>query len=153
MKAKIAIVYVSTHHGNTKKVVEAMSEERACDLYPADRAKDVDFSEYDVVGFASGVYFQSLSPAIIQLAKDIELDARQRTFIVYTAGIDFKNYAASVERILREKAGTYVGRYACRGYDTWGPFGLFGGIGRKHPTDKELLKAREFIKALHGSAD
>ena len=89
-----------------------------------------------------------MSPAIIQLAKDIELDAHQRTFIVYTAGIDFKNYAVSVERILREKAGTYVGRYACRGYDTWGPFGLFGGIGRKHPTDKELLKAREFIKAL-----
>ena len=68
MKAKIAIVYVSTHHGNTKKVVEAMSEERACDLYPADRAKDVDFSRYDVIGFASGVYFQSLSPAIVQLA-------------------------------------------------------------------------------------
>ena len=118
MEAKIAIVYVSTHHGNTKKVLEAMAEERACDLYPADRAKD------------------------------IELDAHQRTFIVYTAGIDFKNYAVSVERILREKAGTYVGRYACRGYDTWGPFGLFGGIGRKHPTDKDLLKAREFIKAL-----
>ena len=64
MEAKIAIVYVSTHHGNTKKVVEAMAAERACDLYPAERAKDVDFSKYDVVGFASGVYFQSLSPVI-----------------------------------------------------------------------------------------
>ncbi len=147
MEARIAIVYVSTHHGNTKKVVEAMAEERACDLYPAERAKDVDFSKYDAVGFASGVYFQSPSPAIVKLAKDIGLDGRQRTFVVYTAGIDYRNYAAPLEKILKEKS-TYVGRYSCRGWDTWGPFGLIGGIARKNPTEKDLRKAREFIRAV-----
>ena len=148
MEAKIAIVYVSTHHGNTKKVVEAMAAERACDLYPAEQAKDVDFSKYDVVGFASGVYFQSLSPAIVRLAKDIGLDGRQRTFVVYTAGIDYRNYASSLEKILKEKSATYVGRYSCRGCDTWGPFGLIGGIARKNPTEKDLRKAREFIRTV-----
>lgn len=148
METKIAIVYVSTHHGNTKKVVEAMAAERECDLYPADRAKDAELSKYDVVGFASGVYFQSLSPIVVQLARDLELSDRQRTFIVYTAGINYKNYAAPVEKILREKNGTYVGRYSCRGYDTWGPLKLIGGIARKNPTEQELRKAREFIRQI-----
>ena len=39
METKIAIVYVSTHHGNTRKVVEAMAAERECDLYPTDVAQ------------------------------------------------------------------------------------------------------------------
>ena len=64
MEAKIAVVYVSTHHGNTKKVLEAMAEERACDLYPADQAKDVRWlREIDAV-FGIGL----IAAALIGLA-------------------------------------------------------------------------------------
>lgn len=36
------------------------------------------------------------------------------------------------------------GTFTCRGFDTFGPFRLIGGIAKGHPNEKELEKARAF---------
>ena len=45
---KTAIVYYSQHHGNTKKLLDAIAEKHDVTLIDVVRDKDVDISEYVV---------------------------------------------------------------------------------------------------------
>lgn len=54
-----AIVYASVHHGNTEKLVKGIAEECQVDLIDAVKQPDADLNSYDMIGFASGIYFQS----------------------------------------------------------------------------------------------
>ena len=53
-----AIVYASVHHGNTEKIVKGISEECQVDLIDAVKQPDADLSSYDMIGFASGIFFK-----------------------------------------------------------------------------------------------
>ena len=55
---RTAIVYVSVHHGNTKKVVQAMAAELSADLIDLTVEKEADLSGYELIGFASGVFYK-----------------------------------------------------------------------------------------------
>ena len=44
---KIAIVYSSIHHGNTKKVVEAIKDEIGVELIKVKEASSKDLSQYE----------------------------------------------------------------------------------------------------------
>ena len=50
---KIAIIFASVHHGNTRKVVEQIAQNNDVDLIDATQEKEKDLSEYDRIGFAS----------------------------------------------------------------------------------------------------
>ena len=54
---KTAIVYASVHHGNTKKIVDEIANEYEVELVDATQVKEKELSGYDVIGFASGIYF------------------------------------------------------------------------------------------------
>ena len=54
---KIAIIFASVHHGNTRKVVEQIAQNNDVDLIDATQVKEKDLSEYDRIGFASGIYY------------------------------------------------------------------------------------------------
>jgi multimeric flavodoxin WrbA len=45
-----AIIYASVHHGNTKKVVEAIAQECEVELIDATQVKEKDLSGYDTFG-------------------------------------------------------------------------------------------------------
>jgi len=49
---------------------------------------------------------------------------------------------------LDEKGLTVVGEFSCRGFDTYGPMKLIGGIARGRPSAQDLHDAEEFAKAL-----
>ena len=46
---KTAIIYVSSHHGNTKKVIDEMATVKDIDLFKISQAKATDFSNYDAI--------------------------------------------------------------------------------------------------------
>ena len=53
-----AIVYASVHHGNTKRLVKGIAEECQVDLIDVVKQPDANLSRYDMIGFASGIYYQ-----------------------------------------------------------------------------------------------
>ena len=55
---KTAIIYASPHHGNTKKLIDAIATKHEVTLIDATQTKDQDLSDYDLIGYASGIYFQ-----------------------------------------------------------------------------------------------
>ena len=140
-----AIVYASVHHGNTEKIVKSIAEERQVALIDAVKQSDADLSSYDMIGLASGIYFSKFHQSILGFAeKNLQND--KRVFLICTYG-GSANYK-SIEQILDRKHSTVIGKFGCKGYDTFGPFKLVGGIAKGHPDEKDIKNAVEFVKGL-----
>ena len=54
---QVAIIYYSQHHGNTKKLIDAIASKYEVTLIDATKDADQDLSQYDLIGFASGIYY------------------------------------------------------------------------------------------------
>ena len=50
--------------------------------------------------------------------------------------------------ILKEKKTDIIGKFGCKGYDTFGPFKLVGDIAKGHPDEKDLEAAVSFVAGL-----
>ena len=67
---KTAIVYYSKHHGNTKKLLDAIAEKHDVTLIDVVANKDADVSEYDRIGLASGIYFSAFAKQITAFTEE-----------------------------------------------------------------------------------
>ena len=91
---------------------------------------------------------------IIKFAAETDFLQRQRVFLICTCGIAYRDYTKSTKekfclsniRILNKKGVEVIGSFQCRGFDTFGPFEKIGGVAKGHPNEKDLSKAREWIK-------
>ena len=144
---KNCIVYASTHHGNTKKVVDAIADETGVEAIDATQVHEKNLSEYDLIGFASGIFFTKFSEQVLDFAR-VNLVKDKKVFFIATAGNPLDINFRAIEEIAEEKNCQVVGRYQCKGFDTFGPFKIVGGIQKGHPDESELAEAVEFYKGL-----
>jgi flavodoxin len=145
-KMRKAIVYTSVHHGNTEKLVKRIAEECQVDLIDAIKQMNADLDDYDMIGFASGIYYSKFHQSILKFSEE-NLSADKKVFLICTYGgsANFK----SIEQILNKKHASVVGKFGCKGYDTFGPFKLVGGIAKGHPDEEDMKNAVDFVKGLH----
>ena len=66
---KTAIVYYSKHHGNTKKLLDAIAAENEVTLIDVTEQASADLSGYDRIGFASGIYYNSFAKQLLSFAQ------------------------------------------------------------------------------------
>ena len=144
---KTVICYYSCHHGNTRKVVEAMAEEGGAALVDLSTQPEAALEEYDLIGFASGIYGFSFHPSVVQFARE-RLPRGKRVFCVCTYGGAKGMGAKEIVRAAQEKGCAVLGEFGCRGYNTFGPFRLFGGTGKGKPDEGDLQRARAFIRGI-----
>lgn len=142
---KTAIVYASIHHGNTKKILDAIAKECEVDLIDATQMKKKDLSAYDMIGFASGVYYSKFHQAVLNFATE-NLPQGKKVFFICTYG--GKGAFKSIKEAAAGKNAVVIGEFSCRGYDTFGPFKLVGGVAKGHPNEKDLADAVKFYKGL-----
>ena len=143
---KVAIAYYSQHHGNTKKLLDAINYLGDVKLINVVECKEADLSVYDIIGFASGIYFAKFSKAVIEFAKN-NLPDKKQVFLIYTYGVK-RDYTKGMKRIIEEKSCRLLGSYGCRGFDTFGPLKLIGGIAKEHPDENDLKGAIEFFRKI-----
>ena len=82
---KTVICCYSRHHGNTRKVAEAMALEGGVDLIDVTTRQMVRLEEYDCVGFASGIYGFEFHRAVAAFARQY-LPEGKPVFFVCTYG-------------------------------------------------------------------
>jgi menaquinone-dependent protoporphyrinogen IX oxidase len=80
-----AIIYASVHHGNTKKVVEAIAKECEVELIDATQVKEKDLSGYDAVGFASDIYYSKFYQSVLNFAA-VNLYENAKVFYICNNG-------------------------------------------------------------------
>lgn len=144
---KTAICYYSRHHGNTRSVLEAMAQEGETALIDVTARQAVRLEEYDCVGFASGIYGFEMHKTVVEYARQY-LPQGKPVFFVYTYGGAKGTGAKALAELAREKDCPVLGEFSCKGYDTFGPFKLVGGIAKGHPDGRDLENARQFYRNI-----
>ena len=145
---KTAIVFYSKHHGNTKKLLDAIKKvDGSVELIDVTQKQDTDLLSFDRIGFASGIYFSSFAKQIISFA-DAHLPENRDVFYIYTHGAPKGGFLKAIRGIVQKRNCREIGRYHCLGYDTFGPFRLIGGIAKGHPNEKDIKAAERFYLNL-----
>ena len=144
---KTAIVYYSMHHGNTKKIVDAISKKADVTLIDAAKYSEYDLCCFDRIGFASGIYFQKFSEKVIDFLEQNLPDSKE-IFYLYTYGIKRKSYLDAIEEAAKKKHAIVTGAFGCRGFDTFGPFKWIGGIAKGRPDQKDVKNAVCFFEEI-----
>ena len=144
---KTAIVYYSEHHGNTKKLLDAIAGEYEVTLIDVTKEPDADLTGYDRIGLASGIYFSNFAKQLIAYTKE-HLPEGKDVFYVYTHGAPRGDFLKTMREIAEQKHCKELGFYHCQAYDTFGPFKLVGGLNKGHPTVLEIRGAIEFYSKL-----
>lgn len=149
--ADTIIFYHSEHHGNTKKLVDAIAAAHEVEVVSIPTNVEIDFSAYKNIGFASGIYMQKFHKTMFDFAEENkEKMIGKRAFLIYTHGAVSCNAADSFNELLNSNGINVVARYYCRGFDTFGPFKLIGGIAKGHPAEDEILGAVRFFERTLG---
>ena len=143
-----AIVYYSKHHGNTKKLLDAIAEaDESVVLIDVTKQKDADMSTYDRIGLASGMYFSAYAKQVVSFA-EAHLPENKDVFYIYTHGAPVGGFLKDIRRVVKQKNCRELGKYHCYGFDTVGWFKKIGGISKGHPTEKEIEEAVKFYQSL-----
>ena len=145
---KKLIVYESIHHGNTEKIGKAMAEYLNADLIKTNDVNVNTLKDYDLIGFGSGIYNGKLHKNVLDLIEKSPTLSNKKAFVFSTSGQGKVKYNNTIEQKLKEKGFEVVGSFACKGYDTFGPFKLIGGIAKGRPNENDIQKAKEFAEKL-----
>lgn len=146
---KTVIVFASKHHGNTCKLVNAIAERCNVALINAEAQEEGDLSEYDLIGFASGIEFGRFYDSVELFLKK-NLPAGKKVFFLYTCARRSNRFTRIMEAEALKKNAVCMGEYGCNGYNTFGPWKLIGGMNKNHPDAKELNDAVHFCRTLIG---
>ncbi len=146
---KAIIIYSSIHHGNTEKVGRKMAKVLNANIMDVKDVDIHDLDDYDVIGFGSGIYYGKFHRNMMNLIDGLPNLSDKKAFVFSTSGQGKEKYNNSIEERLKEKGFDVLGSFTCKGYDTFGPLKLVGGIGKDRPNDDDLNKAKEFAEKIY----
>jgi len=119
---KTVIVYASKHHGNTYKLAEAISKKY-----------QIDFGKF--------------YPSVERFLEE-NLPKNKKVFFLYTCAKKNPKFTEHMKIEALERDAMIMGEYGCRGYNTYGPWKVIGGMNKNHPSQDELEEAIRFYENL-----
>ncbi|MFB7617920.1 flavodoxin family protein [Kitasatospora sp. NPDC056181] len=147
---KTVIVCASVSHGNTRRIAAGMAQVLGAKVVSPEQADLAELADADLVGFGSGVFYGRLHPRLTDLVKALP-PRRGRAFVFATSGlpeIPPAPFTRPLVRLLEGKGFQVEGSFSCRGFDTWTPFKLVGGINKQRPNIEDLAAAQAFAGRL-----
>jgi flavodoxin len=152
---KTVIVCVSVSHGNTRRVAEAMGEVLGASVLEPEDLDEQTLEEADLVIVGSGIYAMSFHPRLLAFVKRLPTVEGKRAAVFWTSGgpeLPWWRYSQYLVRRLAAKGFEPAGTFSCRGWDTWLPLRLVGGLNKGRPDSADLDRAREFAAGLAAPA-
>ena len=102
---KTAIVYYSKHHENTKKLIDAIAAGNDI-IIDVTQTKTADLSSYDVIGFASGIYYSKFHKPVLEFAK--QSSDNKKVFFLYTYGAQKEGYTSAIQEAISGKMHNFL---------------------------------------------
>ena len=153
------IAYTSIQHGNTRRVAEALAGALGATAVDASSVTAEVARQASLIGFGSGIFFGKHHQILLTCAAKCRYSNGTKSFIFSTAGFPYKlariagiDFHRELRQLLTGNGFEVVGEFSCPGYDTYGPFGIIGGIARGHPNAVDLERARAFALQLLDAA-
>jgi flavodoxin len=148
---KVLIVCVSVSNGNTRRVADAMADVLDARVIEPDEVDDVTLAESDLVGVGSGIYAMDFHPRIRAFVRRLPQVTEKPAFVYWTSGgpePPLWRYSRRLARRLEAKGFQVLGSFSCRGWDTWLPLRIVGGLNKGRPNDDDLARARRFATEI-----
>lgn len=146
---KSLIICISVHHKNTEKIAEKIAGELKTDIVNVKDVKLDEMDKYDLIGFGSGIFYGKFHKELLKLIDDMPVFKDKKAFIFSTSGQGKVEYNDSLKNKLVEHGFDVVASFASKGFDTFGPFKLFGGIAKGRPNQDDLEAAGAFAHNLN----
>jgi len=149
---KALIICESYHHGNTKKIADAMAGVLHAEVKTSAEVDAGILGSYDLIGFGSGIYASRNHKNLLKLADSLPA-MDKKAFIFSTAGAgngDLKGHRELKTR-LEAKGFKIVDEFTCKGFDTFGPLRFIGGISKGRPNENDIEDAKQFAAKLAAS--
>jgi flavodoxin len=143
------IICVSVSNRNTAAIARAVAAPLEAEVRTPEEVDPATLGEYDVVGFGSGIFAMSHHPRLRRYVASLPAGHGTKAFVFTTAGTgqaQWRPWERPLEEVLTEKGYDVVGSFACKGYDTWLPLRLVGGINKGHPDVRDLTHAHQFAE-------
>jgi flavodoxin len=150
---KSLIIYCSNHRNNTEKIARIFGDKTHSELVNIKNAVDCDIENYDLIGFGSGVYMESMSPKLFRLVDTLNLSGKN-VFVFSTSGVGMKFYNNKLIKLLALKGAINKGSFACKGsfmakkFTDSKVFDIIGRLSQGHPNDKDFEEAKRFISRV-----
>ena len=150
---KALIIYCSEYRNNTEKIARIFAEKTRCELMNIKDVQDINTGNYNLIGFGSGVYRESLSLKLFRLVERLNLKDKN-VFVFSTSGVGMKFYNWSLIKLLKSKGAIIKGSFACKGsfdakeFTQKKIFDIMGRLSKGHPNEKDIEKAQRFIMKL-----
>ncbi|MFC9995615.1 flavodoxin family protein [Nocardia sp. NPDC127526] len=148
---KALIVCTSVSHGNTKRVAEVIGEVLDARIVEPDQVDPAELAGYDLIGFGSGIFNMNFHPRLREFIRTLPAGPRGKAFVFCTSGFPdppILHYRRNLADRLEQQGFEVIGGFSCRGFDTWLPLRLVGGVKKGHPNAEDLAQARAFAEAL-----
>ncbi|HUV02706.1 MAG TPA: flavodoxin family protein [Desulfobacteria bacterium] len=143
------LIYVSTHHGNTKKIAQEIATGLNAELVNLSDTAIPDLADYDLIGFGSGIYWGKHDRKLLDLVSGLPRVNGKKAFIFSTSGLKAgRVFNRRLRRNLLERGFDIIGAFSCKGFDNIWPLKLIGGMNKGRPNERDLEAAASFAKGL-----
>jgi flavodoxin len=144
---KTLIICVSIHHGNTKKIADAIADILQAQVCTLDKVDAAMLDDYDLIGFGSGIYYGKHHQSLLDFADNLP-PCSKKAFIFSTRGGALDHNHEPLKQRLEKKGLRIVAEFSCKGLDTSGVFNHIGGINNNRPNENDLREAQVFARTL-----
>ena len=108
------ILYASRHHGNTKKLVDAIVEAHpeidTLDVKALGKNEYPNLHEYHLIGVATGIYYSEIDKDMARVLTNV-LQPQDKVFGLMTYGGKNKWYGKDIDGICRMRQPIFMGGY------------------------------------------
>jgi flavodoxin len=151
---KTLIICFSYHHKNTAKIALVFASTLNAEIKTPPEVNPNGLSEYDLIGFGSGIYFGKHHKVLLDLADKLPQVTNKKAFIFSTSGQTGKmsKFHQKLREKLQSKGLNIVDEFNCAGFDTYGLMKIVGGLNKGQPNEDDLKQAEVFAQSLNQPA-
>jgi flavodoxin len=151
-QSRALLVFKSVHHQNTAQIAREMAGVLGAECTSPAECPYSRLAGCELLGLGSGIYYGRVHDELLQWVRGLP-DALARdlpVFVFTTSGLPFMApfWHWPLKHALTKNGCPVLGEFACRGFDTWGPLWLAGGLNWRHPDERDLQRAREFAAGI-----
>ncbi|MDR1857898.1 MAG: flavodoxin family protein [Treponema sp.] len=152
METDAIIFLYSYHHGNTRKIANAIAPVINASIIDIENNIFGLLERYKLIGFGSGIDSERHFQPLLDFAERLPNVQDKKAFIFSTSGIYsedkmLKDHEA-LRNILQSKGFIIIGEFGCLGHNTNSFLRIFGGMNKGRPNPEDVRNAGFFAENL-----